>query len=125
MQKVLIHTILLLMLMLSVCDDSIGQKIHTCTSMRSPLVEQQQACLTSTLTDTIAFLRDQRAEMVPMYVHVASGTKALFVISWTILHSDKNRQFPFLRFLPDWYFHPFSTLEKTKYYVFALEKIIV
>lgn len=25
----------------------------------------------------------------------------------------------------DWYFHPFSTLGKTKYYVFALRKIIV
>lgn len=123
MNNVLIHTILMFMLVLSVCNDSIGQKIHTYTAITPFPTSQEQTYLSSASIDPISFLLEQQTKMIPSCA--ATQAKTLSVNAWVTLRPGNNGQFPFLHFLPDWYFHPFPTLGKTKYYVFALGEIIV
>ena len=125
MLKVLIHNILLITLMLSLTGESIGQHTHSRAKIPPVSIPEQQV-YSSTQATVFMLLLQQNSDMVSTTAHsnIAPGIRS-YLLPIVFLHSNKAKKFPFLHFLPDWYFHPYSTLGKTKYYVFALGEIIV
>ena len=93
------------------------QEIRTGGSCRNEVLG------TSSLIPFIVFLTEE-CEIILGSTHFTPDTKTYLVLFFIqkynkdkITVSDHSKR--------NWYFHPFSTLGKTKYYVFALRKIIV
>ena len=66
----------------------------------------------------------ENCELSLGYSHVVPDSKS-YLMPYFLQRGNKNGHLTRNRSERNLYFHPYSTLDKTKYYVFALRKIIV
>lgn len=72
----------------------------------------------------LILLLSESCEIVPGCSHMAPDSK-MYLVLYYLLRSHKNNAVVSECTRRGCYFHPYSTLGKTKYYVFALREIIV
>lgn len=124
MRQVLFYNIVIIILMLSRPGESIGIERYTRPDISHVKNTEQQVFFSSATTTDLLSLLENRAELIPGCLHVTTDSKT-YIILLAIVRHCKDFPKPPVHFSPDWYFHPYSTLGKTKYYVFALGEIIV
>lgn len=122
MRKILFYNILIIILMFSLSGEGIGSERYAFPDISQVKSTEQQVYLFSTTTKNILSLLDNSAELIPGCLHVTADSKT-YIILLAVLRFCKDYPKPPVHFSPNWYFHPYSTLGKTKYYVFASVKL--
>ena len=115
MQNVLKSSILILLLTFA------GLSVTPASGQELPLQEIRAGG--SSPVSFIAFLTEE-CEIILGSTHFTPDTKTYLVLFF-IQRYNKDHISDSGHSKRNWYFHPYSTLGKTKYYVFALRKIIV
>lgn len=124
MLNVLKNSILIVLLVLisSVGSQTSGQKL----SMQEARLERKfcrnKICETSAIPLSL-FMHENR-KLSLGFSHVLPDSKSQ-LMPFFLQRGNNNNHFPKNSSIRNLYFHPYSTLGKTKYYVFALRKIIV
>ena len=124
MQNVLKSSILILLLTFA------GLSVTPASGQELPLQEirtggscRHEIYDASSPVSFIAFLTEE-CEIILGSTHFTPDTKTYLVLFF-IQRYNKDHISDSGHSKRNWYFHPYSTLGKTKYYVFALRKIIV
>lgn len=124
MQNVLKNGILILLLVLtgSIVIPVKGQNI----SLQEVRIERtsSRSEISKTPSIPLILLLNQNCEL-PIGISSIGGDSKILPHLSILQRNNKNNEVQSNNLIHNLYFHPFSTLEKTKYYVFALREIIV
>lgn len=123
MRKVLCYNILIIILVFLLPNKGSGNERYIHPDISDLKNTEQQVCFSSTTTNLFS-LFENNAELIPGCIHVTADSKTYIILSIVSRYSKDFPQ-PSMHLSPDLYFHPYPTLGKTKYYVFALGEIIV
>jgi len=123
MLNVLKNSILIVLLVLtsSVGSQASGQELPMQEARLERKFCRNEICETSAIP--LLFMHEN-CELTLGFSHVVPDSKSQ-VVPFFLQRGNKNNHFTQNNSKRNLYFHPYSTLGKTKYYVFALRKIIV